>query len=218
MGKKKYQMGFIEMPLEKLVKADWNYKTEDENKQAKLKENIKRNGQIENIIIRELDTGYFEVVNGNHRLSVLSDLKQKGVHCYNLGKISQAQAIRIAIETNETKFDTDSVTLAERIKELTEDFNIEELVETLPYTKQEIENFSKLTNFDWEEYTENQTIDTLDDVEFDKKITVNVTNETFKRWLELKDRFQGIIGYDNESKVFEFAIIEALNIPLKSLE
>ena len=75
MEKKKYKLGFIEVPIDKLVKADWNYKTEDDKKQEKLKENIKRNGQIENILIRELDTGYYEVVNGNHRLSVLKELK-----------------------------------------------------------------------------------------------------------------------------------------------
>ena len=218
MGKKGYKMGFIEIPIDKLVKADWNYKTEDPDKQEKLKENIKRNGQIENIIIRELETGYFEVVNGNHRLTVLKDLKQKMVHCYNLGKVTQAQAIRIAIETNETKFDTDSITLAERVKELTEEFDLKDLVSTLPYSEIEIDNFSKLTDFDWEQYGSEDLSDTFGDTEFDKQISLKVTNETYKRWLELKDRMQGIIGYDNESKVFEFAIIETLNIPLKSLE
>ncbi len=218
MGKKGYKMGFIEIPTDKLVKADWNYKTEDPEKQEKLKENIKRNGQIENIIIRELETGFFEVVNGNHRLSVLKDLKIKTTHSYNLGKISQAQAIRIAIETNETKFDTDSITLAERVKELTEEFDIQDLVNTLPYSETEIDNFSKLTDFDWSMYESEDLSDTFSDTEFDKTIKVKVTNETYKRWLELKDRLNGIIGYDNESKVMEFAIIEALNIPLKSLE
>ena len=218
MGKKGYKMGFIEIPTDKLVKADWNYKTEDPEKQEKLKENIKRNGQIENIIIRELETGFFEVVNGNHRLSVLKDLKIKTTHSYNLGKISQAQAIRIAIETNETKFDTDSITLAERVKELTEEFDIQDLVNTLPYSETEIDNFSKLTDFDWSMYETEDLSDTFSDTEFDKTIKVKVTNETYKRWLELKDRLNGIIGYDNESKVMEFAIIEALNIPLKSLE
>jgi len=218
MGKKKHQMGFIEMPLDKLVKADWNYKTEDKDKQEKLKENIKRNGQIENIIIRELETGYFEVVNGNHRLSVLKDLETDKAYCYNLGKISQAQAIRIAIETNETKFDTDSITLAERVKELTEEFDIKDLVNTLPYTETEIENFSKLTDFEWGDYEQENLSDTFSDTEFNKTITVKVTGETYKRWLELKDRLNGIIGYDNESKVMEFAIIEAINIPLKSLQ
>ena len=216
MGKKGYKMGFIEIPIDKLVKADWNYKTEDPDKQEKLKENIKRNGQIENIIIRELETGYFEVVNGNHRLTVFKDLGLKKVMCYNLGSISEQQAMRIAIETNETKFDSDSIILGERIKELTKEFELEDLVSTLPYTEKEIENFKTLTDFDWEQYADKE-IDTFDDA-FDKTITITTSNETFKRWLELKDRFQNILGYENESKVFEFAIIEALNIPIKSLE
>ena len=211
-------MGFIEIPTEKLVKADWNYKTEDPNKQEKLKENIKRNGQIENIIVRELETGFYEVVNGNHRLSVLKALNIEKAYSYNLGKISQAQAIRIAIETNETKFDTDSIALAERVKELTEEFDLKDLVNTLPYSETEIDNFSKLTDFDWEQYETDDLSDTFSDTEFNKTITVKVTGETYKRWLELKDRLNGIIGYDNESKVMEFAIIEAINIPLKSLE
>ena len=218
MEKKGYKLGFIEIPIDKLVKADWNYKTEDPNKQEKLKENIKRNGQIENIIIRELETGFYEVVNGNHRLSVLKALNIEKAYSYNLGKISQAQAIRIAIETNETKFDTDSIALAERVKELTEEFDLKDLINTLPYSETEIDNFSKLTDFDWEQYETEDLSDTFSDTEFNKTINVKVTNETYKRWLELKDRLNGIIGYDNESKVLEFAIIEAINIPLKSLE
>ena len=218
MGKKGYKLGFIEIPTDKLVKADWNYKTEDPNKQEKLKENIKRNGQIENIIIRELETGFYEVVNGNHRLSVLKALNIEKAYSYTLGKISQAQAIRIAIETNETKFDTDSIALAERVKELTEEFDLKDLINTLPYSETEIDNFSKLTDFDWNMYETEDLSDTFSDTKYDKTINVKVTNETYKRWLELKDRLNGIIGYDNESKVLEFAIIEAINIPLKSLE
>ena len=211
-------MGYIEISLDKLVKADWNYKTEDKDKQEKLKENIKRNGQIENIIIRELDTGFYEVVNGNHRLSVLKDLNIEKAYSYNLGKITQAQAIRIAIETNETKFDTDSIALAERVQELTKEFDLKDLINTLPYSEIEIDNFSKLTDFDWEQYETDDLSDTFSDTEFDKTINVKVSNETYKRWLELKDRLKGIIGYENDSKVMEFAIIETLNIPLKSLE
>lgn len=218
MGTKKYKMGFIEIPTEKLIKADWNYKTEDPAKQEKLTENIKRNGQIENIIIRELDTGFFEVVNGNHRLSVLKALDIKSAHSYNLGKITQAQAMRIAIETNETKFDTDSIVLAERVKELTQEFELDDLVKTLPYNETEIDNFSKLTDFDWNDYEQEDLSDTFSDTEYNKTINVKVTGETYKRWLELRDRLNGIIGYDNDSKVLEFAIIEAINIPLKSLE
>tara|TARA_Y100000401_G_scaffold23676_1_gene16189 strand:+ start:1849 stop:2505 length:657 start_codon:yes stop_codon:yes gene_type:complete len=218
MEKKRNKLGYLELPTDKLIKANWNYKTENAEKQEKLKQNIKKNGQIENIIVRELETGFFEVVNGNHRLTVLNDLNIKKVFCYNLGKINKTNAIRIAIETNETKFESDNIELAQRVKELTEEFKIEELVKTLPYTEVEIDNFSKLTDFDWEQYESEDLSDTFSDTEYNKTINVKVTGETYKRWLELRDRLNGIIGYDNESKVIEFAIIEALNIPLKSLE
>ena len=211
MEKKKYKLGFIEVPIDKLVKADWNYKTEDNKKQEKLKENIKRNGQIENILIRELDTGYYEVVNGNHRLSVLKELKFKKVYTYNLGKINQSQAIRIAIETNETKFETDTIELAERIKEISNEFDDLDL--TLPYTEQELENFRTLSDFNWEDFEGDGKGE-----DFDKKITITVSQDILDRWNELKNKFNGVIGYDNESKVFEFAVIEALNIPTESIK
>jgi ParB-like chromosome segregation protein Spo0J len=47
--------GFCELNISQLVKADWNYKVDNEALAEKLANNIKRNGQIENIIVRELD-------------------------------------------------------------------------------------------------------------------------------------------------------------------
>jgi hypothetical protein len=55
-------------PRDILIKADWNYKEEDEFISDKLVNNMKRNGQIENIHVRKLNTGFYEVINGNHRL------------------------------------------------------------------------------------------------------------------------------------------------------
>jgi len=124
---------FIKVRLNKLVKCSWNYKNDDSKLLKKLVNNLKRNGQIENIIIRELDTGYYEIVNGNHRLDAFKELKYKDCMCYNLGKITESQAKRLAIETNETKFSHDEVELSKLLKELEEEFDIDELIETLPY-------------------------------------------------------------------------------------
>ena len=54
--------GFLDIEVSKLVKADWNYKEENEQQTENLLNNFKRNGQIENILIRELDTGYFDSI------------------------------------------------------------------------------------------------------------------------------------------------------------
>lgn len=153
MDKTRYNMGltdnFIKIPIEKLVCADWNYKTEDAALTEKLTNNIKRNGQLENIVVRELDTGFYEVVNGNHRIPAFKTLEFEMVMCYNLGVVSQNQAMRIAIELNETRFDTDQTELARIIKDLAVDFDLSDLETTMPYSLEELGNFEKLLDFDW---------------------------------------------------------------------
>ena len=219
MGKKGNNMvkGFIDIEVSKLIKADWNYKEENDEQTENLLNNFKRNGQIENILIRELDTGYFEVVNGNHRLDVMKILEIEKAHAFNLGKIGLAEAQRIAIETNETKFESDNLKLAELMNTLAKEFPVDELVKTMPYNEEELSKMTELVEFDWEQFENDEEITDFEDEEFDKQIKFKVSHETFKRWEELKERVQKIGGYSTDSKVFEFAIIEALNIPEECL-
>ena len=58
---------------------------------------------------------------------------------------------------------------------------------------------------------DDKTIDTRDD-KFDKVVTLKVTKETFEMWEQLCENWGEVLGYDNKSKVFEFAIVEALNV------
>jgi len=161
---------YIAIPVDELVKANWNYKEEDEDLLAKLMENIKRNGQIENIIVRELETGFYEVVNGNHRYDALCSLGAEKAVCYNLGKISDAQARRIAVETNETRFDTDSVKLAEVLKEISEEFDLSELAETMPFDEDEIQHHINLLDFDWDSFNTGDK----DDIEDGEELEINL--------------------------------------------
>ena len=202
------------LELNKLVKADWNYKTEDSFKKKKLIENIKRNGQIENILVRLLDTGYWEVVNGNHRYDALVDMGKRKVVVYDLGEITQEQAIRIAIETNETKFDSDQVRLSELVSELEGKFGFDDLLETLPYTEDELQDLVDMGNFDWDDL--NKDDHKFEEDEF-KTISIKVPQSIYDLWKEWKDKASNIMGYDSEAKALEFAIVEALNIPEESL-
>ena len=213
----KIKKGWLDIVISKLVKANWNYKENNEKLTDKLISNFKRNGQIENLLIRELDTGFFEVINGNHRLDVMNELQFKEAHVFNFGKIGLAEAQRIAIETNETKFESDSIKLAELITTLTKEFPVEDLVNTMPYSKDDIDNMKDLVNFNFNEFGNTEEVDNFGDSEFSHEIRLKVSEETFERWSELKDRIEKIMGYKNESKVFEFAIIEALNIPEECL-
>jgi len=209
--------GWLDIDLSKLIKANWNYKEDCEKQTDNLIANFKRIGQVENLLIRELDTGFFEVLNGNHRIDVMRILKLKKAHVYNFGKIGLAEAQRTAIETNETTFESDNIKLAEIINKLTKIFPSEELAKTMPYSEDEISKMSDLTKFDWSQYDSDEEAENFGDNEFNIQIKLNVSHETNERWKELKSKMSEILGYKNESKVFEFAVIEALNIPDESI-
>lgn len=135
----KLTTGWVEAPLQDLIKAEWNYKKDDDTLLEKLKNNIKKNGVIENILIREYhseegDLVAYEVVNGNHRLEALVQLGTfETIHAYNLGNINELEAKRIAIETNETRFQSSGNALDNIIKELLQENDVSELASTLPY-------------------------------------------------------------------------------------
>jgi len=159
------------LPIGVLELAPWNYKTNDSVLLQKLMKNIKRSGQVENILVRPLENGKYEVVNGNHRLMALNELKYEDVFVYDLGDITEAQAKRIAVETNETKFSSDPLKLAETIRELTIAFS--DLEETAPFSQGELDNFSSLLDFNWDSEEKEETEDEKkDDKKDDKTRTV----------------------------------------------
>ena len=97
----------IEIPIEKLLYASWNYKKEESKIQDKIEKSILENGLIQNIVVREMDVGY-EVINGNHRLKVLNNLGYETVTCFNVGKISLEKAKKICYTLNELKQNSDT--------------------------------------------------------------------------------------------------------------
>lgn len=177
----------IEIALDKLEKAQWNYKENDEDLSEKLKENIKRNGQLENLVVREIEGGKYEIVNGNHRLDVLKALNLKKAYCFNLGNIKVNQAKRIAIELNETRFKTNDATFAAIIKELSTDFDLSEMASTMPFEAFELEAFCKLTDPDWMKTLERTPAEATEDGD-GVTLSIKLTADEAADWSELKDK------------------------------
>lgn len=144
--------GFIRLKIGQLTKADWNYKNDNDMILRKLVENIRRNGQVENLIVREIGEDQYEVINGNHRIDAMQLIGIDEVMCFNLGKISINDAKRIAIETNETKFETNEVLLSGLINEIVQEYSIEELRMTMPYDDEQLDDILKLIHFNPDDY------------------------------------------------------------------
>lgn len=52
--------------------------------------------------------------------------------------------------------------------------------------------------------------------EFSKRISIKVDANINEMWKELRERYKQLLGYNNPAKCFEFAIQEALNVPIES--
>jgi ParB-like chromosome segregation protein Spo0J len=142
----------VEVDVGLLDKADWNYKKDDPAMMAKLQANLKRNGQIENIVIREKPGGRYEVVNGNHRLDALRAAGSAKAWAVNLGDIPDWKAKRIAIELNETRFENDELRLASMLEGMAKEMTKEEMLETMPIEPAEIDRLIAMAAFDWSQY------------------------------------------------------------------
>lgn len=210
--------GFCTLSLEKLVKASWNYKMEDEALSAKLLANLKRNGQIENLVVRELPTGFYEIVNGNHRYDVLQHIARETgsdeVMCYNLGSIGEAAAQRIAIELNETRYQTDTLRLSELLNEISEFFTVEDMQSSLPYSPEELERLMKLQDYNWEQFNElakDAEAKSDNEKNYDDLLTIRFTPLGKEAWEAWKQHCSTDLGLERDEDVFERACREALS-------
>lgn len=197
-----YLINFMIIPIDKLTKDDWNYKTQDKFKSEKLKKGLQILGQVENIHVRQLPTGLFAVVNGEHRFDQLMDLGRKSVMAYNHGNISQEEAIKRAIMTNETRFDNDQMKLASLISDLHDNFDPEDLL-GIPFSQDEIDSFMDLADMSINQ-TKSQPQDSDNDPTV-KNIQFKVPVHVYEKWLSFRKRMN-TDGSVNREKVFELMV------------
>lgn len=80
-----------------------------------------------------------------------------------------------------------------------------------------IPNFDKYESLDKYIEADKKDLDLTANEKFDKVITIKVSAETKEMWEQLCDNWGEVLGYDNKAKVFEFAMVECLNVPIASL-
>lgn len=141
--------------LKELSPAKWNYKSKSKETAEtveKIKSSIDEFGMVQNLIVRELENGKLEVVNGNHRLEILKKAKVKDAHCYNLGKVSLEFAKMVAVSTNELRIEPDVFDLAALINSVQKVYSPEQIKAVTPITGKELEAFQKMLEFNFEQY------------------------------------------------------------------
>lgn len=147
-----FAVGYQWVDFAVLRKAPWNYKEDDKKTAAKLTASIKKNGQIINLITREMPDHTLEIANGNHRHDSLATLKAEKGFIYNLGaNVPTAAAQLIGIETNETNFKTDGTKLGGMFEgiRLAMGVDLEKLSSTTGFDPDEIKGLIDFSKFDW---------------------------------------------------------------------
>ena len=193
-----------------LIKAEWNYKTDGtEDQITKLMNSINEDSSVGVLAVREIDDK-FEVIDGNHRFEAIQRLKWKKIPCENFGSISKAKAITIARRRNHKWFEDDILAYAEIFKEeVLAEYSIDELEKFMPDTKDEMEKLSKILDFQWDEL---ENVKEEFDEEF-KTLNLKLPESVYALWLQWKQEAQTVTRSDSEIIAFEYAIIEALNMP-----
>lgn len=74
-------MNIIDIPLEQLKPAPWNANMMHETMMAHLKESIRRYGLVQNLVVRAIGAGVYEVLSGNQRLRVIREIGYAKVPC-----------------------------------------------------------------------------------------------------------------------------------------
>ena len=173
--------------INKLIKAPWNYKEEDAEQQEKLENSIKKWGQVENIIVRDLGNGTFEVANGNHRIEAFKKLNFKKVFVYDLGRISMEEAALLATSTNENKFKFSEAKLSELLKTVSAKVSIQDMVDVLPWDETMVNDYIKVSDFDFAQFEKATPSSMISNTKIDYK------TESMEHEVSVKD-------LDSESK------------------
>lgn len=156
--------------IEDIVPNDWNPKDATEEEMANIKRSLALNGYAQPILVREIDGGY-EIIDGFHRYQAAKELGYDKLYVYNAGVVSDQDAKAMTIWM-QTQVEFQEIELAPLVVELNS-LNIE-----LPYSEKQLEEFTNLAQFDFNEaYKETDPTEPLD--EKMKTLNIKMTPDQF---------------------------------------
>lgn len=132
-------------------KPDYKNDPEAKKQYENLVSSLRQHGQVDPVLVREV-SGKYELVNGYHRWNAMKDLGYKEIEIKNLGKVSREEAIYLAVSTEEIKVEIERTELGKLLAELSKYRSLEELLTNLPYTEAELNDLLKLSEFDWQQF------------------------------------------------------------------
>ena len=129
----------------------WNPNRMSSETYAKEVTSVKTHGFVVPIIVRTLDDGALEIIDGEHRWRVAQELGMSQVPVVNLGSVPDAQAKKLTITANELRGVPEPVLMAALVSDLASLESISDLAAQLPMGQAELEALVRInTKWDWE--------------------------------------------------------------------
>lgn len=125
----------------------YNPKDKDTDDFKHIKTGIEKKGQRLPIVVRE-NKG-FEIIDGEQRWRACKDLNFESVVVYNEGKVSDKEAKELTIWYQQ-QVPFNEIELAGLVADIVTNYDDYEL----PYDQEQIDDYVKMTDFDWDQYNQ----------------------------------------------------------------
>jgi ParB-like chromosome segregation protein Spo0J len=125
----------VELPLPKLLRAEWNANRVDEETLVKIRRSIEQFGVVENLVVRKhpAKRGCFEVLSGNHRRDLYEQAGMTLAPCVVVD-VDDARARLLAQTLNRTRGADDPLAYRELLEDVLGTMSVDEVLELLPET------------------------------------------------------------------------------------
>ena len=144
-------METIEISLSKLREAPWNPNRIDPRITSRLRESLTRFGMIQNLVVRPMDDGSYEVLSGNQRLNVLREAGAAKVPCVVVD-LDDAEAKLLAQALNRIHGEDDLGLKAELVRDVLGSLPREKVLSLLPETAATLDALAALGQEDLAEH------------------------------------------------------------------
>lgn len=125
----------------------WNPKHKDTDEYKNVVKSIQENGLMSPIVVREVGTDSFEIVDGEQRYTASKEAGLTDVYIYNEGKLSDEKAQALTIWYQQ-QVPFDQLKLADLA------IHLDSLDINLPFTDKELEHFRAMSEFSFDDYSQ----------------------------------------------------------------
>jgi hypothetical protein len=134
----------ITVPVEKIRENPWNPNEQSPFMYQKQVNSMREFGQVGEILVRELEDGSYQIIDGEHRWRAARDLGFKELAVNNLGKVSDDTAKLLTEVLNELHGDRNPLKMSKVLNDLRLEPDWERIQVVLPFTHTEVETMLAL--------------------------------------------------------------------------